>query len=69
MPAKSAAQRELFAIAEHNPKSLFPKNKRILGSMSKDQMHDFASTKGLKPSVSNSDKDARLAKIKAIRVK
>lgn len=48
MPAKSEAQRELFAIAEHKPDILYDKNKRILGSMSKSQMHDFAATKGLK---------------------
>lgn len=45
MPATSIAQRKLFAIAEHSPSKLFDKNKKILGSMSKGQMHDFASTK------------------------
>jgi hypothetical protein len=51
MPAKTEAQRELFAIAEHHPDKLFKKNKKILGSMSKGQMHDFAATKGLKKHV------------------
>ena len=45
MPAKSQAQQQLFAIAEHNPEKLYKKNKKILGSMSKGQMHDFAATK------------------------
>ncbi len=45
MPAKSEAQRRLFAIAEHHPEQLYAKNKRILGDMSHQQMHDFASTK------------------------
>ncbi len=45
MPAKSVAQRRLFAIAEHDPSKLFPENKRMLGDMSKSQMHDFAATK------------------------
>lgn len=48
MPAKSEAQRRLFAIAEHKPDILYNKNKKILGSMSKGQMHDFAATNGLK---------------------
>jgi hypothetical protein len=47
MPAQSEAQRRLFAIAEHKPDILYDKNKKILGSMSKSQMHDFAATKGL----------------------
>lgn len=45
MPAKSVAQQQLFAIAENKPQILQKKNKKILGSMSKDQMHDFAATK------------------------
>jgi hypothetical protein len=45
MPAKSVAQQKLFAIAEHHPEMLKKKNKRILGDMSKSQMHDFAATK------------------------
>lgn len=45
MPAKSEAQQKLFAIAEHSPSKLKPKNKRILGDMSQEQMHDFAATK------------------------
>ena len=49
--AKSEAQRDLFAIAEHKPDILFDKNKRILGDMSKTQMHNFAATKGLKRKV------------------
>jgi hypothetical protein len=44
MPATSVAQRRLFAIAEHNPSKLHKDNKKILGSMSQDQMHDFAAT-------------------------
>ncbi len=47
MPAKSQAQRQMFAIAEHNPSKLYKKNRGVL-KMSKGQMHDFAKTKGLK---------------------
>lgn len=44
MPAKSKAQRRLMAIAEHNPSSVFEKNKGVL-SMSKEKLHDYALTK------------------------
>lgn len=47
MPAVSEKQREAMAIAEHNPGKLFAKNKGML-KMSKGQLSDFASTKGLK---------------------
>jgi hypothetical protein len=48
MPAKSIAQQKLMAIAKHNPKSILPKNKGVLG-MSEESLGDFASTslKGL----------------------
>jgi hypothetical protein len=48
MPAKSIAQQKLMAIAKHNPKSLYPENKDVLG-MSQKSLGDFASTslKGL----------------------
>jgi hypothetical protein len=36
-----------MAIAEHKPEELYPANKGILG-MSKDSLHDFASTKEAK---------------------
>ena len=44
MPAVSKKQRRLMAIAEHNPKAVYAKNKGVLG-MSKKQLGDFASTK------------------------
>lgn len=44
MPAKSKAQREAMAIAEHHPDQLYARNKG-LKKMSKNQLHDFASTK------------------------
>lgn len=44
MPAKSVAQRQAIAIAEHDPDKLYSRNKGLL-SMSKSDMHDFASTK------------------------
>lgn len=44
MPAKSKAQREAMAIAEHTPSKLYARNKG-LKKMSKSQLHDFASTK------------------------
>lgn len=44
MPAKSKAQQELMAIAEHNPKKVNKKNRGVL-KMSKTQLRDFAKTK------------------------
>lgn len=43
MPADSKAFRRLAAIAEHNPSKVSKKNRSVL-SMSKSQLHDFAST-------------------------
>jgi hypothetical protein len=47
MPAKSKAQQQAMAIAEHEPGKLYKRNRGML-SMSKSQLHDFAATKGLK---------------------
>lgn len=47
MPAKSEAQRRLFAIAEYNPSALYKKNKG-LSKLSHKTLHDFASTKGIR---------------------
>jgi hypothetical protein len=44
MPAKSRAQQQAMAIAEHEPGKLYSKNKGLL-KMSHSQLHDFASTK------------------------
>lgn len=44
MPSKSVAQRQAIAIAEHSPEKLYSRNKGLL-SMSKEDQHDFASTK------------------------
>ncbi len=48
MPSTSKVQQEAMAIAEHEPGKLYQRNKGLL-SMSKPQLHDFASTprKGL----------------------
>lgn len=46
MPAKSDKQRKAMAIAEHEPEKLYKRNKG-LKKMSKKQLHDFASTKGM----------------------
>ena len=46
MPAVSPDQRTAMAIAEHEPDKLYERNKSML-KMSKGQLHDFASTKGL----------------------
>jgi hypothetical protein len=43
MPAESKAQRQVAAIAEHAPEKLYKRNKG-LKKMSKEQLHDFAST-------------------------
>jgi len=47
MPSVSTAQRQTIAIAEHNPGKLHKRNRGVL-RMSRKQMHEFASTKGLK---------------------
>lgn len=47
MPAVSEKQRRLMAIAEHHPSKLYKRNRGV-AKMSKSQLHDFASTKGLK---------------------
>ena len=44
MPAKSEAQQQVMAIAEHNPSKLYAKNRGLL-KMNRSQLHDFASTK------------------------
>lgn len=43
MPAESKAQATAMAIAEHHPEKLNPENRGLL-EMSKEQLHDFAST-------------------------
>src|SRR2546421_73414 len=48
MPATSAKQRALMAIAEHNPGQVQKRNRGVL-KMSQGQLHDFAATKGLGP--------------------
>lgn len=42
MPAKSKAQRRLMAAAEHGAN--FPMARKLRGSMSHQQLHDFAAT-------------------------
>ena len=44
MPAKSKAQRIVFAIAEHHPDELYRKNKG-LADLPKSTLHEFAATK------------------------
>jgi hypothetical protein len=48
MPAKSVAQQQAMAIAEHHPSKLFKRNRGLL-KMSKHQLSKFSSTshKGL----------------------
>jgi hypothetical protein len=50
MPAVSEKQRMLMAIAEHHPEKLYARH-RDVAKMSKGQLHDYASTKGLKHKV------------------
>ena len=47
MPARSKAQRNLMAAAEHG--ATFPAAKKVRAGMTYEQMHDFAATpaKGL----------------------
>jgi hypothetical protein len=47
MPAVSEEQRRLMAIAEHHPGKLYKRNRGVL-KMTRGQLHDYASTKGLK---------------------
>ena len=47
MPAVSEKQREAMAIAEHHPSELYARNKGMK-KMTHGQLHDFATTKGLK---------------------
>lgn len=47
MPAKSEAQRRLFAIAEHHPGLLYKRNRGLV-NLSHQTLHDFAATKNLK---------------------
>lgn len=44
MPAKSKAQQQLMALAEHAPSKLFARDKGV-AKMSHQQLHDFAATK------------------------
>ncbi len=41
MPATSEKQRVMMAIALHDPKKLYKKNRTVL-SISKDELHKFA---------------------------
>jgi hypothetical protein len=43
MPATSKKQQAVMAIAEHNPKKLYKKNRGVL-KMGKKKLHDFSST-------------------------
>ena len=43
MPAKSKAQRQAMAIAEHHPEKLYKRNKGM-AEMSKTQLHHYATT-------------------------
>ena len=63
MPAVSRAQRIAMAIAEHHPGKLYGRNKGML-SMSKEDLHDFASTseKGLPKRKKQAEKLAELKK-------
>lgn len=44
MPAKSEAQQQAMAIAEHHPSKLYKRNRGLL-KMSKEKLSEFASTK------------------------
>jgi len=62
-PARSKAQRQAIAIAEHKPDELYARNKGLLG-MTKSQMHDFAATKekGLPQKVRKPNRYGQLGK-------
>lgn len=44
MPAKSQAQQRLMAMALHNPKKLYARNRGV-ANMDKGDLEEFASTK------------------------
>ena len=44
MPARSKAQQQAAAIAEHEPGKLYERNKGLL-KMDKEELHKFSSTK------------------------
>jgi hypothetical protein len=58
MPALSTKQRQAAAIAEHEPSKLYARN-RGMAKMTHGQLHDFASTKGLKHSYSRKGKKGK----------
>jgi hypothetical protein len=41
MPSVSDKQREMMAIAEHEPEKLYKRNRGVLG-MSKEKLHEFS---------------------------
>lgn len=43
MPSVSKAQQRAMAIAEHNPRALFGRDRSLL-KLSHQQLHDFAAT-------------------------
>jgi hypothetical protein len=45
-PAVSTKQRQLMAIAEHEPSKVYKRNRGVT-KMSQSRLHDYASTKGL----------------------
>lgn len=44
MPSKSKKQQIAMAIAEHEPKNLYKRNKSML-NMTDEELHDFSTTK------------------------
>lgn len=63
MPAVSEKQRQLMAIAEHHPEKVRKENRGVL-KMSQQQLHEFASTKGLGGKKERALKTLRKAKKK-----
>lgn len=43
MPSQTEKQRRMMAIAEHEPQKLYKRNRGVL-SMTKKQLHEFASS-------------------------
>jgi hypothetical protein len=62
MPAVSVRERRAMAIAEHHPEQLYARNRGLL-KMSRQQLHDFASTpeKGLPARIGRAKKVGRAA--------
>lgn len=62
MPSKTEKQRQMMAIAEHHPGKLYKRNRGVL-KMSKQQLHEFASSTKSSPPATAEDMERGYKKI------